>query len=95
MATRKAAAQPETDENLDLLYGLIRQLFVHHAATVARNEKPERLLKMIQTCPELKPVKRANKELWQLLKKVRRDVIGNGKNGGKRAAGSSKPGVTR
>jgi hypothetical protein len=95
LATKKSAVQAEANEDLDLVYGAIRKLFVHHADIVARNEKPERLLKMIQSCPELKPVKRANKELWQLLKKVRRDVMGNGKSGGKRSAGSAKTRATR
>lgn len=49
---------------------------MHNARVIADNEKPERLLKMIQNCPRLKPPTRTNKELWEIVRKVRREVMG-------------------
>jgi len=68
----------DTDDNgIQLLYDHIRKQFVRNARIIAENEKPERLLRMIQTCPELEPVTRANKELWKIVEKVRRQVLGD------------------
>lgn len=82
MATKKKEQkertddEPTADENIQLLHDHIREQFVHNARIIAENEKPERLLKMIQTCPKLKPPTRTNKELWKIVQKVRREVLG-------------------
>ena len=89
MATKSKAtgSRPDDlDESLDLFYEHARQLFIHNVAIIARNEKPERIIKMLQSCPELKPVTRSNKALWQLLQKVRREVM-NGSTATGKAAG--------
>jgi len=69
LATKKraqATGEPLEDKGIHLLHEYIREQFVHNARIIAENEKPERLLKMIETCPKLKPVTRANKELWEI-----------------------------
>ena len=84
MATKKkigADDEPAADEGILLLHDHIREQFVHNARVIADNEKPERLLKMIQTCPKLKPPTPTDKELWKIVQRVRREVLG----------GSSKP----
>ncbi len=85
---KETVGEPVANEGLQELYAHIRLQFVANAGIIAENEKPERLLKMIQSCPDLKPVKRANKELWEIVEKVRRDLLGAGttsprKNNGK------------
>ena len=79
LATKKKARsddEPAADESIQLLNDHIREQFVHNARIIADNEKPERLLKMIQTCPKLKPPTPTNKELWKIVQKVRREVLG-------------------
>jgi hypothetical protein len=68
-------AKPDDGAAIQDLYDHIRLQFIANAAVIAKNEKPERLLKMIQNCKELEPVDRSNKELWKLIQKVRHDVL--------------------
>jgi len=80
LATKNKARsedEPAADEGIQLLHDHIREQFVHNARIIAENEKPERLLKMIQTCPKLKPPTPTNKELWKIVQKVRREVLGS------------------
>jgi len=42
---------------------------------------------MIETCPKLKPVTRANKELWEIVQKVRQEVLGIRKTMDRKTAG--------
>ena len=79
LATKKKAVIPDGDNECDgikLLFDHIRGQFVANAKQIAKNEKPERLLKMIQQCKELKPVETSNRELWKLVQLVRREVLG-------------------
>ena len=84
--TNKPAATAQLDAGLRELYDHVRLQFVANADAVARNEKPERLLKMLQTCPELKPVPPDNKELWRIVQKVRKEIL----DGGKKTATTKK-----
>jgi len=90
LATKKraqATGEPLEDKGIHLLHEHIREQFVHNARIIAENEKPERLLKMIETCPKLKPVTRANKELWEIVQKVRQEVLGIRKTMDRKTAG--------
>ena len=94
MATKKKAIsedEPSPDENIQLLHDHIREQFVHNARIIAENEKPERLLKMIQTCPKLKPPTPTNKELWKIVQKVRREVLGGDSKPVRKATSRRKP----
>lgn len=77
MTKKKVRLDTKSDDGAAIqdLYDHIRLQFIANAEVIARNEKPERLLKMIQTCKELEPVDRSNKELWKLIQKVRHDVL--------------------
>lgn len=72
----KEKSPTDDDPGLQLLYEHIRRQFVNNAEAISKSEKPERLLKMIQTCKELQPVNSSNKELWKLIQKVRTEVMG-------------------
>jgi hypothetical protein len=65
----------------------IRLQFLRNAAAIAKHEKPERLFKMMQSCPALKPADPDHKELWRIVEKVRREVL---KQNQKDADGTTK-----
>jgi hypothetical protein len=64
------------DENVRLLYEHIRLVFIANARVIAESQKPEILLKMIQSCKQIQPVNRSNEELWKTVQKVRQEVLG-------------------
>ena len=71
----EADAEAEPDPGLQLLYDHIRLQAMANAEAIFRNEKPERLVKMLQACEKLKPVTANNKELWRIVQKVRRELL--------------------
>ena len=93
MTKKTKVINGEADENkgIRLLQDHIRLQFVANADTIARNEKPERLLKMIQSCPELKTVTKANKELWRIVEKVRHDLLRDGNASPKKNTPKARP----
>lgn len=74
--TTEAEAERRGDENIRLLYEHIKHLFIINASIIAESQKPETLLKMIQSCKEIQPVNRSNEELWKTVQKVRQEVLG-------------------
>lgn len=64
------------DPSLQLLYNHIKMTFVANARKIAESQKPEALLKMIQACKEIQPVDRSNQELWRIVQKVRKEILG-------------------
>lgn len=89
--TKKAPAvenKPDApaDENLQLLYNHIKLVFIANAQSIARSQKPETLLKMIQSCKEIQPVDNTNRELWEIVQKVRQQVLGGKSAAGEKAA---------
>jgi len=72
----EAETERPVDENVRLLYEHIKQVFVTNACVIAKSQKPETLLKMIQSCKEIQPVNRSNEELWKTVQKVRQEVLG-------------------
>ncbi|MEW5795792.1 MAG: hypothetical protein AB1772_05475, partial [Candidatus Zixiibacteriota bacterium] len=76
--SRKRAECPDSaaNERVRLLYDHIRLTFIANASQIAAGQKPETLLKMIQTCQEIQPVDRKNEELWKTVQKVRQEVLG-------------------
>ena len=91
----KTAPDPENkpnasvDENLRLLYDHIKLVFIANVQSIARSQKPETLLKMIQSCKEIQPVDNANRELWEIVQRVRQEVLG-GKHAATQKAASSR-----
>lgn len=81
MATKKSTTDSaeRIDPGLQELYDHIRLQCEANYKAIFKNEKPERLLKMLQTCPELKPVPPDNKELWRIVQKVRKEILSGGK----------------
>jgi hypothetical protein len=73
--SKKGDTDARLDPGLQDLYDHIRLQFVANAGAIAKNEKPERLLKMLQTCPELKPAAADNKELWRIVQRVRKEIL--------------------
>jgi hypothetical protein len=69
------------DPGLQLLYDHIKLTFIANASRIAKDQKPETLLKMIQACKEIQPVDGSQKELWQIVQKVRHELLA-GKSGG-------------
>jgi hypothetical protein len=63
------------DPGLQLLYDHIKLTFIANAIRIAESQKPETLLKMIQTCKEIQPVDGSQKELWQIVQKVRHELL--------------------
>ena len=59
----------------ELLVDLIRKVFVVMAAQIAKTEKAEDMLKMILRSDQGKTSDANRKELWQLLEKVRQEVL--------------------
>ena len=95
LATKKKAGTDDAektsvDPNVQLLHDIIVQTFVSNAATIAKYQKPEALLKMIQTCDELKPIDRSNQELWKLIQKARRAMLAEGKTAGRKTRSRRK-----
>lgn len=78
LAIKKAEAEAETplDENVRLLYDHIRLVFIDNVKAIAESQKPETLLKMIQSCKEIQPADASNRELWATVQKVRQEVMG-------------------
>jgi hypothetical protein len=74
--TTEAEAEATVDENIHLLYEHIKHLFIINARVIAESQKPETLLKMIQSCKEIQPVDRSNEEVWKTVQKVRQEVLG-------------------
>ncbi|MCP4685893.1 MAG: hypothetical protein GY867_10675 [bacterium] len=77
MIKKTAAGRQEkklSREN-ELLVDLIRKAFVLMAAQIAKTEKAEDMLKMILRSDEGETSNANRKELWQLLEKVRREVL--------------------
>lgn len=68
------------DPGLQLLYDHIKLTFIANASRIAEGQKPETLLKMIQSCKEIQPVDGSQKELWKIVQKVRHELLA-GKNG--------------
>jgi len=64
------------DPGLQLLYDHIKLTFVANAQNIAERQKPEALLKMVQACKEIQPVDRSNQELWRIVQKVRKEILG-------------------
>ena len=63
------------DPELQLLYDHIKLKFIANANKIADSQKPETLLKMIQSCKEIQPVDNSQKELWQIVQKVRQELL--------------------
>ncbi|MCX6834938.1 MAG: hypothetical protein NTW07_07365 [candidate division Zixibacteria bacterium] len=63
------------DPSLQLLYDHIKLTFIANARRIAEGQKPETLLKMIQSCKEIQPVDGSQKELWQIVQKVRHELL--------------------
>lgn len=63
------------DPGLQLLYDHIKLTFIANARRIAEDQKPETLLKMIQSCKEIQPVDASQKELWQIVQKVRHELL--------------------
>jgi hypothetical protein len=59
----------------ELLVDAIRKVFVLKATQIAKTEKAEDMLKMILRSDEGKASNTNQKELWQLLEKVRQEVL--------------------
>ncbi len=59
----------------ELLVDVIRKVFVLRANQIAETEKAEDMLKMILRSDEGKTSNANQKELWQLLEKVRQEVL--------------------
>ena len=78
LETNKAEAGVNTpvDEGIRLLYDHIRLKFIDNVKAIAESQKPETLLKMIQTCKEIQPANISNQELWSTVQKVRQEVLG-------------------
>jgi hypothetical protein len=74
--SNEAEVERAVDENIRLLYEHIKHLFIINAPVIAESQKPETLLKMIQSCKEIQPVNRSNEELWKTVQKVRQEVFG-------------------
>jgi hypothetical protein len=64
------------DPGLQLLYDHVKLTFVANARNIAESQKPEALLKMIQACKEIQPVDHSNQELWRIVQKVRKEILG-------------------
>jgi len=79
------------DPGLQLLYDHIRLTFIANAERIAASQKPETLLKMIQSCKEIQPVDSSQKELWQIVQRVRSELLA-GKNN---QAGKPSPAARR
>jgi hypothetical protein len=60
----------------ELLIDTIRKVFVLKATRIAETEKAEDMLKMILRSDNGESSDSSQKELWQLLEKVRKDVLG-------------------
>jgi hypothetical protein len=79
LATKKKAQTDddrETNETIQLQRDLAIEVFIHNSRAIAKSTKTERLIKMAHDCPELKPITPTNKELWRIVQKVRREVLG-------------------
>jgi hypothetical protein len=63
------------EPDLQLLYDHIKLTFIANARKIAEGQKPETLLKMIQSCKEIQPVDSSQKELWQIVQKVRHELL--------------------
>ena len=68
------------DPGLQLLYDHIKLTFIANANKIAESQKPETLLKMIQTCKEIQPVDGSQKELWRIVQKVRHELLASKDN---------------
>jgi hypothetical protein len=76
LETDKAQAKTPLDGNVRLLYDHIRLVFIDNVKAIADSQKPETLLKMIQSCKEIQPADASNQELWTTVQKVRQEVLG-------------------
>lgn len=63
------------DPSLQLLYDHIKLTFLANARRIVEDQKPETLLKMIQSCKEIQPVDGSQKELWKIVQKVRHELL--------------------
>ena len=79
MTKQRMKAEGEGRESIDpglqLLYDHIKLTFITNASRIAEGQKPEILLKMIQSCKEIQPVDSSQKELWQIVQKVRHELL--------------------
>ena len=74
----------------ELLVDVIRKVFVLKATQIAETEKAEDMLKMILRTDEGKTSSTSQKELWQLLEKVRQEVLRPAPTGQAAADGKRK-----
>ncbi len=84
----EAETERPVDEDVRLLYDHIMLVCLNNARVIFESQKPETLLKMIQSCKEIQPVNRSNEELWKTVQKVRQEVFGT------KAEASPKPALS-
>jgi transposase len=71
-----AEAETPVGEDVQLLNDFIELVFIANVKAIAKDQKRETLLKMIQSCKEIQPADSSNQELWATVQKVRREVMG-------------------
>lgn len=89
--TASAGKVRKVSDETALLVDTIRKFFVLKAAEIAQTEKAEDMLKMIRRSDTGESSSSNRKELWQLLEKVRREVLGDSVSTGKTAGRKRKP----
>ena len=88
--TTSARKDRKLSRQTEYLVDTIRKFFVLKAAEIAQTEKAEDMLKMIMRSDTGESSSSNQKELWQLLEKVRREVLGDSVSTGKTASRKRK-----